>query len=562
MNICKASRAARMLVATALIATLTVAVRAADQFVQVSDPGWTNSDQYSESSAWGDYDKDGFIDLFVANSSISLGPSYNFLYHNNGDGTFTPKSEEEVGPIVSDLARFGGGCWGDLNNDGQIDLLTPTLPAISGWPPAAPHVYLNEGNGRFRSADAGDLSHEYPFAFWGGLADYDNDGNLDAFLTGAWAETGHRNNLLFHGRGDGTFSLVTDSVVAADTSNTSLDGAWGDYDNDGLADLVVANFNSHDFFYHNEGHGHFRRLTSSIFERYASTHHAWGDYDNDGFLDVAEGYGGVRLLRNDRAGDFVVSTNWAFAGIWSGPTWADYDNDGNLDLLLLRGQSTALQLRLFHNQGNGTFTEVEDIVTRSAANWLGGGWGDYDNDGFMDLFVAETTGNNALYHNVGNGRHWIKFLLEGTRSNRSAIGANVRVQATIGGKSVWQIREVSGGNYCQNDLRPNFGLGDATKAEFVRIEWPSGTVQELTNVPVNQFLTVWEPPGLKAAMGDDGACVLTVSAEPNRTWRIEASVDLKTWQALATVNEPTTKSAYTDSDSSHMPRRFYRVVGQ
>ncbi len=136
----------------------------------------------------------------------------------------------------------------------------------------------------------------------------------------------------------------------------------------------------------------------------------------------------------------------------------------------------------------------------------------------------------------------------------------MRVQATIGSKTFWQMREVSGGNFCQNDLRPNFGRGDATKADLVRIEWPSETVQELTNVPVNQFLTVWEPPALKAAVQDDRACVLTIAAQPNRAWRVEISSNLVNWQTLTTVSSPQVTSEYTDSSTGGVDCRFYRVV--
>ncbi|MHC1766696.1 MAG: CRTAC1 family protein [Verrucomicrobiia bacterium] len=449
-----------------------------------------------------------------------------------------------------------------MNNDGLLDLLALNFIASASSTPVASRVYLNQADGVFRSADAGGLTRPYYAYGWGGWADYDNDGYLDAFLGTAWADTGHRTNVLFQGRGDGTFGLVTNCVIATDriSSGFSNDANWGDFNNDGLPDLIVANVRSlRDFLYRNDGHGQFTRLTNSILEKYVSGHHAWGDYDNDGFLDLAQGYfGGARLFRNNAGGDFVSVTNLA-ASEWNAPVWADYDNDGYLDLLVSRDNGA--QLRLFHNDGDGAFTRVEDAFTRPSANWMSASWGDYDNDGFLDLFVAEQTGKNALYHNLGNSNHWIKFQLEGVVANRSAIGAKVRVRATIGGKTFWQMRELSASGASQNELRPNFGLGDATNVLTLRIEWPSGAVQELANVAPRQLLTIWEPPALRGAVLADCSCQLTVTAEPNRAWRIEASTDLKTWQALTIVTSANVKFQYTDNAANGMVSRFYRVVG-
>src|SRR5262249_46963527 len=154
---------------------------------------------------------------------------------------------------------------------------------------------------------------------------------------------------------------------------------------------------------------------------------------------------------------------------------------------------------------------------------------DYDNDGFMDLFVGtgfDQIEKYLLYHNNGNTDHWLKLRLVGTRSNRSAIGATVRLHATINGRDFWQMRQISGGDgfLGQNDMRRNFGLGDATRADTVRIEWPSGTVQELHDVAANQILTVTEParlePVLKLA---SGVVELKVQSWPGFTYEIEAS---------------------------------------
>jgi hypothetical protein len=536
-----------------LLTTIPTTAPAADQFAKVTNPGWTNSSQYSWTGAWGDYDNDGFIDLFVPNSTSDWNIGWpNFLYHNNHDGTFTRKSAAEVGSIASDKDSSLGGYWGDFNNDAYLDLFVINFT----WSGTVKNrLYLNRGNGTFTSLDAGDLTKPFYPSAWGGLADYDNDGVLDAFVCAAWS--GHRTNLLFHGRGDGTFSAVTNCVVATDKSNNSNDAAWGDFDNDGDMDLILANWDINNLFYRNDGGGQFTRLTNSLLAKYISGHNAWGDYDNDGFLDLACGSStDLRLFQNIGGTNFVLSKTW---GIYGTPAWTDYDNDGYLDLILFRGQGSATYLCLFHNNGDGTFTQVQDAFTRTLGEWLGGAWGDYDNDGFMDLFVAEDTGKNALYHNLGNTNHWIKFRLQGTAANRTAIGAKIRVKATIGGKTVWQMREVLGGNCCQNDLRPNFGLADATNIDQMRIEWPSGTVQEYVNVAINQFLTLWEPPTLSAEVRADGTCELSIKAETDRGWQIQASSDLLTWQTLTTVTNTTVEFQFTDTAAAGMDCRFYQV---
>ena len=478
----------------------SVSAPSTDLFVQVAKPGWTNTSQYSVTGAWGDYDKDGFIDLFVPNSTDGWGPAGNFLYRNNHDGTFTPMSAAQVSAVVTDRDPSIGGYWGDFNNDGRLDLFALSTMATANSAAVLNRLYLNLGNGAFASANGGDLTKPCHAGGWAAVADYDNDGWLDVYVSTAWAEGGRRTNLLYHACGDGRFTLVTDSPVVTDQigSSFTLSALWGDYDNDGDQDLVVANYGERDCFYRNEGGGRFIRLTDSVLEKraYGTMHQAWGDYDNDGFLDLASGCGSaLRLFRNDGGSDFLVATNWTIgAGDWySGvPVWGDYDNDGHLDLLSIKGQATPRRLTLYHNNGDGTFEQVEEAFTRPVKNWMGGGWGDYDNDGFLDLFIAAHTGQSDLYHNEGNGNHWLKVQLEGWVANRAAIGAKVRVRATIGGQTVWQMREVCGGNFCQNDLRLNFGLGDATVAEVVRVEWPSGNIQELTDQAVDQMLKVAE----------------------------------------------------------------------
>lgn len=157
-----------------------------------------------------------------------------------------------------------------------------------------------------------------------------------------------------------------------------------------------------------------------------------------------------------------------------------------------------------------------------------------------------------------NANHWLKFQLEGTVASRAALGAKVRVEATIGGKTFWQLREVSGGNYCQNDFRPNFGLGDAAKADVVRIEWPSGTVQEFTDLAADRIISIIEPARLESL----GAGRVRVRCWEGMRFELEVSNDLRTWASLGTATNETGTLEFTDAAAGEQPHRFYRAVSR
>jgi hypothetical protein len=238
--------------------------------------------------------------------------------------------------------------------------------------------------------------------------------------------------------------------------------------------------------------------------------------------------------------------------------------------------NAADQSILYHNNGNGTFTSVEvGSPLRDTAGNIRAGvvWADYDNDGFLDLLITCYDGShsakNLLYHNNGNSNAWLKVKLVGKASNRSAIGAKVRVQATIGGQTLRQMREItgnSGESGGAGGLVAHFGLGDATNVDLVRIEWPSGIVQQLTNVTGCQSLTVTEhqaeartPPGLAALKSADGKVQLNVTGQTNLLYVFEASTNLVQWTKIAVRTNLTGTLAFTPPTSSG-PRQFYRVL--
>jgi hypothetical protein len=227
---------------------------------------------------------------------------------------------------------------------------------------------------------------------------------------------------------------------------------------------------------------------------------------------------------------------------------------------------------LYHNNGDGTFTK---ITTGSPANESGHSWGcawaDYDNDGFLDLFAAQNDRRgNYLYRNNGNSNRWLTVKLIGTVSNRAAIGAKVRVKATIGGVSRWQLRQITGGSgwVGYNELRANFGLGDATNIDLVRIEWPSGVVQTITNLSTKQFLTVVEhQEGVAASLiftsisrSTNGALDLLVAGDTGLRYLFEASTDLMNWTWLGVRTNLTGSVQFTDPTATNLSKRFYRVV--
>ncbi|PYI84020.1 MAG: hypothetical protein DME26_13870 [Verrucomicrobia bacterium] len=361
-------------------------------------------------------------------------------------------------------------------------------------------------------------------------------------------------------------TTVTASPVVIDGKD-EYQAAWSDYDNDGWPDLFMSGIDSGgNFLYHNNGDGTFTRITSGAIATDTVAHRpspTWGDYNNDGFPDLFVGagdYGPNLLYRNDGNGIFTKITSGDLITI-SGrlPKWGDYDNDGFVDVFLHR---YGLDNLLYHNNGDGTFTRITTgSLVHDGGNSDQSGWGDYDNDGFLDLFVTNDGENNFLYRNNGNSNQWLKVKLVGTVSNRSAIGAKVRVQAKIRGQEMWQLREISNGSgFGGTMLIAHFGLGDATNIDTVRIEWPSGTVQELHNLPAKQFLTITEPPRLKLTSKEPGGVArFTLHGGVGFTYALEASDDLSAWLPLRTNITTGLTTEIEDANAANFPRRFYRA---
>jgi hypothetical protein len=487
------------------------------QFSSTATGGIVSDGGCTQGISWVDYDNDGYPDVFATNLLCPDGQN-NWLYHNEGDRTFT---RILLGSIVNDDGMSRTSTWGDFDNDGDADAF------VTNWPEQVNFLYENKGGGTFSRVTTGEMVTEVlgsPAAAW---ADYNNDGLLDMFVANYGA------NSLFTNEG-GSFTKVSGGDIATDVFD-SYGVAWADYDNDGDQDLFVANPGENgsdrdNRLYENGGDGSFTRVGDGLVvtDGGESFGGSWGDYDNDGDLDLFvtnisyETDGNNFLYQNEGDGTFQPVTEGPIVtdeGYSFGSGWGDYDNDGYLDLFVANcPYNNESRDFLYHNKGDGTFTKVAggSIVNEPGASY-GCAWGDYDGDGDLDLMVArmgDDDEDNALYHNNGNLGNWLAVTCIGTTSNASAIGARVRLKAHIDGEPIWQLREISSQTgYCgQNSTPAHFGLGDAEVVDSLRIRWPSGLVDLYIDLSPNQFLTVTEGEALEAHGGSlaEGAPELLV----------------------------------------------------
>ncbi len=480
-------------------------------FTRITAGAIVNDGGASRSVNWVDYDNDGYLDLFVSNGLE--GGQNNFLYHNNHDGTFTKIT---TGPLVTGHAPSDGSSWGDYDNDGDLDAV------VVAWYDSSNAFFQNNGGGAFTQILSGPIVNDRGYSETCTWGDYDNDGYLDLYVSNSGAPSvgGPKVNFLYHNNHDGTFTKMTTGTVVADAFY-SRGATWVDYDNDGDVDLFVVNERGqNNTLYKNmlreTGTATFTKITvgSIVNDGGNSMSASWGDADNDGDLDVfvANGWPASSLslfYLNNGDGTFAKVLNDTIvksSDFYMGSVWADFDNDGDLDLFVTTAYGpSASRNFLYKNKlietGTLSFERigVGDIVN-DLGNSYGCAWGDYDRDGDLDLFVAKTLNeneNNALYRNDNNnGNHWLEVRSVGNLSNRSGIGAKIRIKATINGQQRWQLREVDGqSGYCGQNLDQHFGLGNASVIDSMKIQWPSGGVDVYTNVAVDRIVTAREGAG-------------------------------------------------------------------
>jgi hypothetical protein len=464
-----------------------------------------------------DFDNDGRLDLVVTTFDPTQSMAF---YRNKGDGTFEERTES------AGLSRQLGGSncvQADYNNDGLMDIFIPR----GAWlvVPMRPTLLRNDG-GTFTDVTA-DAKVAFPLnshsACW---ADYDNDGFVDLFV--AAEQQRHR---LYHNRRDGTFEEVAERAGLAGRTGLFTKGAtWIDFNNDGLPDLFLNNLEGFAQLFRNEGNGRFADVTVPMKvngPKHGFSCWAW-DYDNDGWLDLfatcydkslkdaVKGLLGQpherernRLFRNlggEGFEDVTIATGLDQVFETMGSNFGDFDNDGFLDFYLGTGEpnlATLIPNRMFKNVGGRRFAEITGSSgTGHLQKGHGVAIGDWDRDGDVDLFVemgGAVNGDkyhNVLFQNPGQGNRWLTVKLVGEKTNRSAIGARIKV-VTAGPEALTIHRHVtSGSSFGANPLEQTIGLGRADRVETLEIYWPtSGTTQVFRDVPTNQSIEIVEFAG-------------------------------------------------------------------
>lgn len=427
-----------------------------------------------QTAAWGDFNGDGRQDLIVSNTDFST-PNV-FLFRNNGNSFL----DVTVQSGIFDLP-LRSATWADFDNDGLLDLVVGTI--MLGAPPI---LYKNMGGGVFV-----DVSEEAGITEEGGIiehtmwTDYDGDGLIDLFQANAGV------SFLYQNQGDGTFSEVSDQSGLGDFFITNS-AIWFDYNNDGFPDLFLAN-DGLNTLYRNNGNGTFTNITVGAGvggdPGWDSVAACVGDYNNDGFFDlyVVNIFDNVpvrnALYRNNGNGTFTdVTLQTGTEDVGDGRTcaWVDFDGDGRLDLFTTNHLNPT---KFFRNLGNGEFDDVAaQVGLDTPIDVFAAPWGDYNNDGFIDVFLNGHLGE-ALMENSGTVNNFlvIELVGDGVFTNTSAIGSRVEVSTS----SRSQIREVSGGRgCCEQDMLPlHFGVGSEGKVD-IRVEWTSGAACVFNNVDV------------------------------------------------------------------------------
>jgi hypothetical protein len=454
-------------------------------FTQVTQGNIVNDGGWCYGMCWSDINQDDLPDLFVTNNDANNG-KLNFLYINNGDGTFEKVTE---GPVVTDGGSSYACSFADINNDSYPDLFVANHNENN-------FLYLNDGFGVFTKVTAGDIVNNGGKSVGCAWTDYDLDTWPDLYVANR-----DQQNFLYHGTGFGEFEKITVGSIVTDVANSS-GCAWGDYDNDGFPDLYVANSGTVSNLYHNNGDGTFSKVSDDPFISDVSSCSgaSWGDCDNDGDLDLFVSTGQLGMYPNwfylnNGDGTFtkIIDSTLVNDATWSsGSAWGDYDKDGDPDLAV-GGYDGNNQL--FSNDGYGNFEKVLNNAFVNAGNYTEGlGWADADNDGDLDIFTARNNyfgGNNAFSLNDGNENNWLKIELAGFNAGGyfQPIGAKVYVTATINGNDVTQMQELSaqtgGGQAGQNEPVLFFGMGNAAFASIVSVHWNFHTFESF-NFAANQ----------------------------------------------------------------------------
>ncbi|MDX1740345.1 MAG: CRTAC1 family protein [Rhodothermales bacterium] len=436
------------------------------RFEDVTDrAGVADEDGFGMGLAVGDYDNDGYPDIYVGNYGA------NVLYHNNGDGTFSDVADRAGVAGAGDLCTVGA-VWLDYDNDGLLDLYVGN--------------YL-------------EFDPDYEFF-------YEPDG-----FPPPMAYSGQP-DALYHNRGDGTFEDVTEAAGVLRPEGRMMGVGAADVDDDGFMDIYVANDVMENYLWHNEGGTHFVEMGlpagvaySERGDETSSMSVNFADFNGDGLMDLfVSDIHFSALYRNHGDGIFEDVTVRAGVAMPSGQydgwgaAFLDYDLDGDADILKVNGDMNHLfgqEDQVFKNTGDGKFIDVSLELGRYFFReevGRGASVGDYDNDGDPDIFIVNLNSKGILLRNESlDGNEWLQVLLVGTVSNRDGVGA--RVTLAVGGRTLTAHKQSSSGYLSQHDPRLHFGLGQSEVVDRLEVRWPSGSVQVLENVEAGQVVTITEP---------------------------------------------------------------------
>jgi enediyne biosynthesis protein E4 len=476
-----------------------------------------------------DYDGDGWLDVYFPNgrweknvsdnrSRALQGQLRNALYRNNHDGTFTD---------VTEKAGVAGKGWGfgcsaaDYDNDGRVDLYVLSY--------GANELYHNEGDGTFTDVTARSGLGDTHWSLNAPWFDYDGDGYLDVFVCNYlhyddgkfrayYAAQGYpgplsyggQPSLLFRNNKDGTFTDVTREAGMLNPDGRCMSAVAADLNNDGRLDVYQANDAMESYYFEGQGDGTFKEkglpMGLAFGQRGQGVSHMGpfvGDVDGDGLLDLLIpdlDYGSLLMNKGPYFVDAIDQSGLAvMTGQYTG--WGgvllDYDNDGWLDVFIATGNAHHEYPEdpvLARNDGRGHFVDVaRESGEYFQRKYVGRGatWADFDNDGNVDLLVVDLNGPPHLLHNTGGtGNHWLAVDARTTGGKRTAIGA--RITVSVGSRRQIQDVVAVNGYLSQGDPRVHFGLGAASKADRVEIRWPDGRSQDLADVAADQVLRVEE----------------------------------------------------------------------
>ncbi|TMU55547.1 CRTAC1 family protein [Flagellimonas algicola] len=452
----------------------------------------------SRGVAWGDYDGDGDPDLYVSNSS----GQWNALYRNNGDGTFKKMTEGGFDiKVFSELVRHGGSAqganWVDYDNDGDLDLY------VVGRDDEPNFLFNNIDNLGFTRITEHPLTEEGIRASMACWADIEGDGDLDIFIVAS----GKGPNRVYKNLGDGNFEFMEEHLLSEGTGRARA-CACGDANGDALPEFYIANAQAANDYYVNLGNWEFQKVEKGHLVQDVGYSYgvSWADYDDDGDLDLfLANFDKMNFLyNNDGSGNLSPvmegPVSQQMGGASKGHTWGDYDNDGDLDLYVANGTYRPEMFNFFYlNKGDGSFEQdFSGHLLKHADTSAGAAHADFDRDGDLDIFVANWGSSdqvNRFYKNSTTGSHWISLRLNGTQSNRFGIGAKISLFSNEKIQYRWMYPVT--GYASQNDYELHFGLGQSTVIDSLKIEWPSGHTDVHPNPTIDTHFSATEAGALE-----------------------------------------------------------------